>query len=256
MPLTGTHKIVHVVKRSVTKHFKTLLTVCLVFLLILHLPKPKWLCCSEQDSDSYGHQIDLSFHELSRKLKVRETSPRLGPSEKRKLEQKANIMRMFPIYSENRAPNPANPSSAYIPRDSVARIKVFTLRNYNFENFNRFWEDKASSLEQLRHKREGKELPYDPGVILDNMERSHVLPECITLRFRRPLQPPTKVCVHSRKEDNVISNQLRDFGHWEPDLLDQMHTFFEVGELKNFQFSGRESGTLTGRPRKTVRADQ
>ncbi|KAK3792995.1 hypothetical protein RRG08_020768 [Elysia crispata] len=128
-----------------------------------------------------------------------------------------------------------NTTTIPVPRVSQARVRLFTLKNHNFKNFNRFWENKEFNLQRnhrnSQQKTGKKEVPYDPGAILDLIEEDHVLPECITLRFRRPLQPPTKVCVHSRREDNVISNQLRDFGNWEPDLLDQMQTFLEVGLL-------------------------
>ena len=238
LKLCDAYKIFTIIKSLVHKHLKAFLIVCVLFLVTLHLPKVEWLCCksSEHDHDKYK-KTDLSFQELSRKLRVGEPTSRSGHIvEKRNLpDEQTHILRMFPIYLEIRAHIINNTTTIPVPRISQAKVRLFTLKNHNFKNFNRFWENKESHLQRnhrnSQQKTGKKEVPYDPGAILDLIEEDHVLPECITLRFRRPLQPPTKVCVHSRREDNVISNQLRDFGNWEPDLLDQMQTFLEVGLL-------------------------
>ncbi|GFR87152.1 hypothetical protein ElyMa_002486500 [Elysia marginata] len=237
-------RAVKAVRRLTCKHLKAFVTVCVLFLVTLHIPKSRWLCCSDPNDAPYkynhGNQIDIPFDELYRKLNVREP---IGRPEKLTGKQDfpgqhTNVLRMFPIYSESRT-NTRSASTSK-PRRFQARVKRFILNNYDFKNFNRFWVNKKSGSGR-RGIASNQEINlsrklHDPGSILELLEADHAMPECITLRFRRPLQPPTKVCVHSRREDNVISNQLRDFGHWEPDLMDQMQTFFEVSHnFLNYQ---------------------
>ncbi|XP_005105152.1 uncharacterized protein LOC101856678 [Aplysia californica] len=52
------------------------------------------------------------------------------------------------------------------------------------------------------------------------------LPDCVPLRVP-PDTPPTRICVHSPRVDNMISNGIRDTGEWEGEHVANMREFFQ-----------------------------
>ncbi|GFO03204.1 hypothetical protein PoB_002970900 [Plakobranchus ocellatus] len=235
-PRTSLLAFFALIRGFVQRHIRVIATICILLIFTIHLPKPTWLCCSRVDDKTSN--LDLSFPKLPRKLRFGEITPIPIWADRRGIsELPNNVFQMFPLYAESTQHEKFNeinqtPKRAF----TKPKVQLFTLRNFDFRNFNRFWENYLTVTEvkqtnqfwqQEKKQNETQKSSYNPGAVLRRLRMGQELPECITLRFLRPLQPPTKICVHSPKEDNFISKYLRDVGQWEPDLLDQMQTFFE-----------------------------
>uniref|UniRef100_A0A2C9LMC6 Methyltransferase FkbM domain-containing protein n=1 Tax=Biomphalaria glabrata TaxID=6526 RepID=A0A2C9LMC6_BIOGL len=184
--------------------------IFIIFLVQL-LPKPDWLCGGKH----WNARPAQNMTWLLLSLKTNVLDPHNDAS-----------ARMFPIYNRIQANDKRESFAAPTP----FKVNVFHLQNTNFHNFSRNWVNKALTLSS--------------SISLESLRKSQNLPDCVQMKVP-PEATPTRICVHFPKDDNFISNRLRDSGEWEMDLVYQMDTYFTINPNSQLVDLGCNIGVFT-----------
>lgn len=205
---------------------------CVYFLVSL-LPKPTYIC----NNNDYGdHKIkvttstfvDSSADDFSRKL-----SPRFNVIDP--LDTK--IFQMFPVYIHQKKQinsdyNSNTKTTQSLPCEAC-HVKVFHLQNFNFSHFGRTWLNEKQDHDLLAqhsvvHSREDDyKGQINSKFIWEQLQKNQKLPDCVRMKVPHDATT-TRICVHYERDDNFISNALRDTSTWELELVFQMDEFFRV----------------------------